>query len=74
VNLTQEAIEDTTEPEIHHWIKGNCVAEHNQSAKIWKAHTSTETFAAAFNQITRAYNEDNELRTTKVEAFLIAEA
>jgi hypothetical protein len=44
------------------------------SAYKWKAHTSTEKFATEFDQITKDFAKDNELRTKKVEDFLIAEA
>jgi hypothetical protein len=44
------------------------------SAKIWKAHTSTDQFAAKFNEITEKSHGDNETRTERIEKFLIAEA
>lgn len=44
------------------------------SAVKWKTHTSTATFAEAFDHITQTYRDNNDLRTTKVEAFLIKEA
>ncbi len=44
------------------------------SANIWKAQTSTDTFATAFDAITNNYKHDNDLRTSKVEEFLITEA
>jgi hypothetical protein len=37
-------------------------------------HTATETFAAAFNKINEDCHDDNELSTTTIENFLIAEA
>jgi hypothetical protein len=44
------------------------------SARLWKEHTSTDQFADKFNEITQAYKDDNELRTQKVEEFLVDEA
>jgi hypothetical protein len=44
------------------------------SAKVWKAHTSTDQFAAKFNDITEKFHGDNETRTERVEKFLIEEA
>jgi hypothetical protein len=44
------------------------------SAKIWKAHTSTTTFAAAFDRVTEDNKQDNNVRTKRVEEFLITEA
>jgi hypothetical protein len=44
------------------------------SAKIWKAHTSTTQFATDFDRVTAQYKHDNDLRTVKVEEFLITEA
>ncbi len=45
-----------------------------RSATIWKAHTSTEQFAAKFQQITEEFKDHNELKTERVEEFLIREA
>jgi hypothetical protein len=44
------------------------------SAKKWKAHTSTTSFATAFDEVTKQYEDDNNLRTEKLEEFLIKEA
>jgi hypothetical protein len=44
------------------------------SAKIWKAHTSTTTFAENFDKITEEFQHDNDIRASKIEQFLIAEA
>ena len=44
------------------------------SAKFWKAHTSTDQFAAKLNEITEKFHGDNETRTERVEKFLIEEA
>jgi hypothetical protein len=44
------------------------------SAKIWKAHTSTITFAEKFDRITEEFKNENDTRTSKIEQFLIAEA
>jgi hypothetical protein len=44
------------------------------SAKVWKAHTSTDQFAAKLNEITEKFHGENETRTERVEKFLIEEA
>jgi hypothetical protein len=44
------------------------------SARTWKAHTSTDKFAAKLNEISDQYHDDNEKRTERVEEFLIDEA
>ena len=44
------------------------------SAKVWKAHTSTDQFAAKLNEITEKFHGENETRTERVENFLIEEA
>ena len=44
------------------------------SAKIWKAHTSTNTFAEKFDQISEEYKNENDIRASKIEQFIIAEA
>ena len=44
------------------------------SAITWKAHTSTTRFATAFDEVTKKYEDDNDLRTEKIEEFLIEEA
>jgi hypothetical protein len=56
------------------WLGGEDTIEYMRSAKIWKAHTSTELFATKFREITEECMEDNERRTEQVEAFLIKEA
>ena len=45
-----------------------------RSARTWKAHTSTDQFAAKFSAISDEYHDDNETRTKRVEEFLIEEA
>jgi hypothetical protein len=45
-----------------------------QSIEKWRAHTSEGRFATEFNKITRDYKDDNELRTERLETFLIDEA
>ena len=44
------------------------------SVRKWKEHTSTDHFAAKFDEITSANTGDNEKRTQCVEEFLIEEA
>ena len=44
------------------------------SARIWKAHTSTDQFAAEFLEITRDHAANNDRKTEIVEEFLLAEA
>ena len=80
---TQED-EDSSPPETntqaavgmkrYKWIEGESLKEYSASAHKWKAHTSTTEFAAAFTDILTANAEDNELRSTRVEEFLLAEA
>jgi hypothetical protein len=45
-----------------------------RSARTWKAHTSTDQFAAKFKTISDQFHDDNETRTLRVEEFLIEEA
>jgi hypothetical protein len=40
----------------------------------WKEHTSTDNFAAAFQNIMDKYSADNEERAGKIEEFMITEA
>lgn len=56
------------------WIEGKCLREYNTSATKWKQHTSTHEFTESFQQIMQAHAEDNELRTDKIETFLLDEA
>jgi hypothetical protein len=44
-----------------------------KSIQTWRAYTSEERFATKLNQITAEFKEDNELRTEKLEAFMIDE-
>ena len=48
--------------------------EYGTSAVKWKSHTSTMEFAAEFRAILTAYEDDNDLRSAKLEEFLLAEA
>jgi hypothetical protein len=45
------------------WVGGEDTLEYMRSANIWKAHTSTDLFAAKFREITEECMEDNERRT-----------
>jgi hypothetical protein len=56
------------------WIGGDDTTEYMRSAKTWKAHTSTDQFAAKFNATSGKFTNDNETRTKRVEEFLIEEA
>jgi hypothetical protein len=56
------------------WIGGDDTTEYMRSARTWKAHTSTDQFAAKFKAISDKLHDDNETRTTRVEEFLIEEA
>jgi hypothetical protein len=44
------------------------------SVRKWKEHTSTDHFATKFDEITSTHTDDNELRTQRIEEFLIEEA
>jgi hypothetical protein len=44
------------------------------SVRKWKEHTSTDSFAVKFDEITNAYKDDNEQKTQQLEEFLIEEA
>ena len=56
------------------WKEGDCLANYNASASLWKAHTSTAEFATAFSAVSAAYSHSNDLRATKIEEFLLSEA
>jgi hypothetical protein len=56
------------------WIGGEDTVEYMRSANVWKAHTSTDQFATRFKEITDEFRDDNELKTTRVEDFLLEEA
>ena len=45
------------------WIGGDDTTEYMRSASTWKAHTSTDQFAAKFSAISDEYHDDNETRT-----------
>ena len=45
-----------------------------QSIEKWRAHTSEMRFATEFNNITMECRDNNELRTERIETFLIEEA
>ena len=44
------------------------------SAAKWKTHTSTTVFASKFEDIINKYATNNELRSQKIEDYLIEEA
>ncbi len=56
------------------WIGGEDTIEYMRNVDKWKAHTSSETFATTFQQITEEFKDQNELRTERVEEFLVREA
>ena len=56
------------------WIGGEDTIEYMNSAKVWKAHTSTDQFAAKFLEITMDHAANNDRKTEIVEEFLLAEA
>lgn len=62
---------DTTR---YKWVQGDCLAEYNQSAIHWKAHTSTSEFTTAFQEINAIHIKDNEAHTAHIEQFLISKA
>jgi hypothetical protein len=45
-----------------------------RNVEKWRAHTNERSFATEFNRITTKYREENELRTEKIETFLIEQA
>jgi hypothetical protein len=45
--------------------------EYNTSAQAWRAHTATENFTAAFQEIETRFAHDNEKRAEEIENFLI---
>lgn len=68
----------TTSPAAEHnyyeWIGREDTKEYVQSIEKWRAHTNEERFATEFKKITRAYEDENALRTERVETFLVEEA
>ena len=58
----------------YRWVEGTCLKEYGTSAATWKQHTATPEFEAKFEAILQTFAEDNDLRSTQVEAFLLAEA
>jgi hypothetical protein len=70
-NLEKYHSEDTRK---YYWKKGDCLANYNASAQIWKAHTTTSDFVAAFNAVSDTYHLTNDIRAAKIEEFLLAEA
>jgi Asp-tRNA(Asn)/Glu-tRNA(Gln) amidotransferase C subunit len=60
---------------VHYeWIGREDTQEYMQSIEKWRKHTSEETFATEFNRITEQFKDNNDLRTEKIETFLINEA
>jgi hypothetical protein len=45
-----------------------------ESIRTWQAHSNQPSFLEQFNTITSEYKHNNELRTQKLEEFLVAEA
>jgi hypothetical protein len=56
------------------WIEGACLKEYGNSAATWKNHTSSPAFKAAFEKVAAQFSNDNELRSKKIEEFLLNEA
>jgi hypothetical protein len=45
-----------------------------ESAQKWKEHTASQEFAEAFKRVSKQYKKDNEMRSAKIEDFLIEQA
>ena len=45
-----------------------------ESAQKWKEHTASQEFAEAFKRVSEQYKKDNEMRSAKIEDFLIEQA
>lgn len=45
-----------------------------ESIAKWKAHSDRQEFVQEFEAITLQYSYDNDMRTTKIEEFLLTEA
>lgn len=70
------AMEKSNIPEdkFYRWVEGECLKDYSNSAAKWAAHSSTQDFTSAFNAIYTEYAADNNVRTTKIEEFLLKEA
>ena len=60
--------------ERYEWIGRDNTKEYMDSIHKWKIHSNSSSFSKSFDAITDRYKEDNELRTIKIEEFLIQEA
>ena len=58
----------------YEWIGKDNTKEYVESIHKWKMHSNNSSFTWACDTITELYKNDNELRTTKIEEFLIQEA
>ena len=56
------------------WREGACLKEYGNSAATWKNHTSSPAFKAAFETVAAQFSNDNEVRSKKIEEFLLNEA
>jgi hypothetical protein len=71
---TAEEKRNSEEKKSYRWREGECLKDYGNSAKKWEAHTSSPKFAAAFTAIQTKYAQDNDVRTKKIEEFLLTEA
>jgi hypothetical protein len=60
--------------ERYEWIGKENTRAYMNSITKWKIHSNTSNFTQQFEEITTGYSDNNELRTIKLEEFLIAEA
>jgi hypothetical protein len=51
----------------YEWIGREDTMEYMRSIKKWKEHTSSDSFAREFDDITTKYRDDNEQRTGQIE-------
>ena len=72
--LPAKDTQNRDDDKYYRWVEGECLKEYSNSATKWTAHTSTQTFVAAFNAIATAFAADNDVRTAKIEEFLLREA
>jgi hypothetical protein len=60
--------------ERYEWIGKDNTKDYMESIAKWKAHSNRASFTLNFDAITAKYRTDNNLRTSKIDDFLIAEA
>jgi hypothetical protein len=77
LETTNTQYDDTptqNENTTYRWVEGENLKEYGSSAAKWQNYTATPEFSTKFRAMLTAYEENNDIRSAKIEEFLLIEA